>query len=163
MATIKDLKELSRRALEAHQKYERRIQAIKDKRNPPCLHKHVRIVPANSAISVEGCSVIENLVCADCGAVVARHTFFPSTLDWVALPGVDLAALRVVQESNAADAVVDSTISEQTPDVVGEVQEEPADPHIENLVNQVIAETNGAPAEPKTRFLRIIKRSEIAQ
>ena len=44
MATLKDLKELSRKALEKHHEYERRIKAIREKRKEACKHEKTKIV-----------------------------------------------------------------------------------------------------------------------
>ena len=75
MATMKELKELSAKALAKHHEYERRIQAIREKRKDTCTHEKTKIVNQDYMEHGRMSSPIrwQELVCCKCKKVLATR------------------------------------------------------------------------------------------
>ena len=92
MATLKDLKELSRKALEKHHEYERRIKAIREKRKEACKHEKTKIVDQDYMEHGRMSSPIrwQELVCCKCKKVLATRGEKSEMSEWSPAAGVAL-------------------------------------------------------------------------
>ena len=100
MATLKELKELSRKALEKHHEYERRIKALLEKRKETCKHEKTKIIDQDYMEQGRMSSPIrwQELVCCRCKKVLATRGEKTEMSLWQPEEGVSLNGIMPVNE-----------------------------------------------------------------
>jgi hypothetical protein len=97
MATLKQLRELSAKALAKHHSYERRIKALLEKRKETCPHIKTRVVRQDYMEEGRMRSPIEweELLCCRCKKVLATRGDNVVKSEWQAKEGINLEAVLV--------------------------------------------------------------------
>lgn len=143
MATLNELKELSRKALEKHHAYERRIKAIREKRKETCKHETTKIVDQDYMEQGRMSSPIrwQELVCCRCKKVLASRAEKSEMSEWSPAAGVKLPE-HIAPISKEFEHVVEYTVRET------------------NGAAQAAPEVKPAPGTPKPGSICIVKRAD---
>lgn len=144
MATLKELRELSAKALEKHHEYERRIKAILEKRKEACPHEKTKIVDQDYMEVGRMSSPVrwQELVCCRCKKVLAQRGERSEMSEWSPEEGVTLPA-HIAPAAKEQEHTLELTVHEP---VAGKpVESEPTKP---------------APGTPKPGTIRIVKRAD---
>ena len=141
MATMKELKELSAKALAKHHEYERRIQAIREKRKETCPHEKTKLVDQDYMEVGRMSSPIrrQELVCCKCKKVLATRGEKTEMSEWQPEEGVSLNGVVPVAEPTTTEFEHTLEVSVQVP--ASEVKE-------------------AVPGSSKPGTIRIVKRAD---
>ena len=144
MATLKELRELSAKALEKHHQYERRIKALREKRKETCPHEKTKIVDQDYMEVGRMSSPIrwQELVCCRCKKVLAtrgeRSEMSPrQTEDGVTLP--ESIAPAAIEHEHTLEVTVREPVADDS---------------------QKAVSVKFEPGTPKPGSIRIIKRAD---
>ena len=147
MATLKELRELSAKALEKHHQYERRIKAVLEKRKETCPHEKTKIVDQDYFEHGRMSHAIrwQELVCCRCKKVLATRGERSKMSEWSTEEGVTLPE-HIAPVAKEHEHTLEVTVREPVPD--GSQKELPAET------------TKPAPGTPKPGTIRIVKRAD---